>query len=50
MKHCLLKVISLLNLQKEHMAIRQKKRPDDPIDYDDYKSMRFTLAVLKINY
>lgn len=36
----------LHELRKEHMAIRQKKRPEDPIDYDDYKSMRFTLAVI----
>lgn len=27
------------------MAIRERKNPEDPIDYDDYKSMRFTRAV-----
>lgn len=32
-------------LQKEHMAIRARKNPEDPINYDDYKSMRFTRAV-----
>lgn len=32
-------------LQKEHMAIREKKKPEDPIDYNDYKAMRFTRAV-----
>lgn len=32
-------------LQKEHMAIREKKAPNDPIDYNDFKSMRFTRAV-----
>ncbi|CAA3014655.1 cytochrome P450 85A1 [Olea europaea subsp. europaea] len=33
-------------LRKEHVAIREKKRPEDPIDYNDYKSMRFTRAVI----
>lgn len=27
------------------MAIREKKKPEDPIDYNDYKAMRFTRAV-----
>ncbi|XP_075514982.1 cytochrome P450 85A1-like [Primulina tabacum] len=36
----------LEELRKEHMAIREKKKPEDPIDYDDYKSMRFTRAVI----
>ncbi|CDP19976.1 unnamed protein product [Coffea canephora] len=33
-------------VRKEHMAIRERKRPEDPIDFDDYKSMRFTRAVI----
>ncbi|XP_022853020.1 cytochrome P450 85A1-like [Olea europaea var. sylvestris] len=33
-------------LRKEHVAIREKKRLEDPIDYNDYKSMRFTRAVI----
>ncbi|KAL0311703.1 UNVERIFIED_CONTAM: cytochrome [Sesamum calycinum] len=32
--------------QKEHMAIRDRKKPEDPIHYNDYKSMRFTRAVI----
>ncbi|KAK4490753.1 hypothetical protein RD792_001459 [Penstemon davidsonii] len=36
----------LEELRKEHMAIREKKRPEDPIYYEDYKSMRFTRAVI----
>ncbi|VFQ79562.1 unnamed protein product [Cuscuta campestris] len=33
-------------LRKEHTAIREKKGPSDPIDYNDFKSMRFTRAVI----
>ncbi|CAA3008069.1 cytochrome P450 85A1 [Olea europaea subsp. europaea] len=36
----------LEELRKEHVAIREKKRPGDPIDYSDYKSMCFTRAVI----
>ncbi|XP_027079465.1 cytochrome P450 85A1-like [Coffea arabica] len=36
----------LEEVRKEHMAIRERKRPEDPIDFDDYKSMRFTRAVI----
>ncbi|CAI9109883.1 OLC1v1009806C5 [Oldenlandia corymbosa var. corymbosa] len=37
---------ALEEVMKEHMAIRErKKNPDDPIDIEDYKSMRFTRAV-----
>ncbi|XP_073150685.1 cytochrome P450 85A1-like isoform X2 [Henckelia pumila] len=36
----------LEELRKEHMEIRERKRPEDPIDYNDYKSMRFTRAVI----
>ncbi|KAJ6290477.1 hypothetical protein OIU78_026252 [Salix suchowensis] len=31
---------------KEHLAIREKKRPEDPIDLNDLKSMCFTRAVI----
>ncbi|EPS64226.1 hypothetical protein M569_10555, partial [Genlisea aurea] len=36
----------LEELRKEHMAIRERKGPEDPIDYNDYKSMRLTQAVI----
>lgn len=36
----------LQELRKEHLAIREKKRPEDPIDLNDLKSMRFTRAVI----
>ncbi|KAJ8567147.1 hypothetical protein K7X08_019355 [Anisodus acutangulus] len=36
----------LEELRKEHMAIREKKKSEDPIDYNDYKAMRFTRAVI----
>ncbi|KAL3525830.1 hypothetical protein ACH5RR_014202 [Cinchona calisaya] len=36
----------LEEVRKEQMAIREKKKPDDPIDFEDYKSMRFTRAVI----
>lgn len=36
----------LQELRKEHLAIREKKRPEDPLDWNDYKSMRFTRAVI----
>ncbi|KAF7803102.1 Cytochrome P450 85A [Senna tora] len=29
---------------KEHMAIRERKKPEDPIDCEDLKSMKFTRA------
>lgn len=31
--------------QREHFAIRERKRPEDPIECNDLKSMRFTRAV-----
>ncbi|KAF4352131.1 hypothetical protein G4B88_015041 [Cannabis sativa] len=34
------------NQYKEHLAIREKKKPEDPIDLNDLKSMRFTRAVI----
>ncbi|KAG8384580.1 hypothetical protein BUALT_Bualt04G0132700 [Buddleja alternifolia] len=38
--------IVLEELRKEHMAIRERKKAEDPIDYNDFKSMRFTRAVI----
>lgn len=32
------------------MAIRERKNPEDPIDYEDYRSMRFTRAVSVANF
>jgi hypothetical protein len=32
-------------LQKEHLDIRKAKSPEDPLDWNDYKSMTFTKAV-----
>lgn len=32
-------------LQKEHLAIRERKKPNEPIDFNDIKSMKFTRAV-----
>jgi brassinosteroid-6-oxidase 1 len=34
--------------QEEHFTIRERKKPDEPIDWNDYKSMSFTRAVSKI--
>ncbi|KAJ8436028.1 hypothetical protein Cgig2_007686 [Carnegiea gigantea] len=36
----------LQDLRKEHLAIRAKKKPDEPITWEDYKAMRFTRAVI----
>ncbi|KAK8491290.1 hypothetical protein V6N11_051302 [Hibiscus sabdariffa] len=36
----------LEELRKEHMGIRARKRADEPIDWNDLKSMRFTRAVI----
>lgn len=36
----------LEELRKEHFAIRERKRPDDALNWDDLKSMRFTRAVI----
>lgn len=36
----------LQELRKEHLAIRERKRPEDSINWDDLKSMRFTRAVI----
>lgn len=36
----------LQELRREHLAIRERKRPEDPIDWNDYKSMPFTRAVI----
>ncbi|XP_021737040.1 cytochrome P450 85A-like [Chenopodium quinoa] len=36
----------LEELRKEHLAIRAKKKPEDPITWEDYKAMKFTRAVI----
>ncbi|XVE72303.1 hypothetical protein DITRI_Ditri11bG0028400 [Diplodiscus trichospermus] len=36
----------LEELRKEHREIRARKRPEDPIEWNDLKSMRFTRAVI----
>ncbi|MBA0758249.1 hypothetical protein Gotri_021263 [Gossypium trilobum] len=36
----------LEELRKEHMGIRERKRADEPIEWNDIKSMRFTRAVI----
>ncbi|GAV87407.1 p450 domain-containing protein, partial [Cephalotus follicularis] len=36
----------LQELRKEHFAIRESKRPEDPIEWNDIKSMPFTRAVI----
>ncbi|KNA04007.1 hypothetical protein SOVF_203730 [Spinacia oleracea] len=36
----------LEELRKEHLAIRAKKKPEDPINWEDYKAMKFTRAVI----
>ncbi|XVF71292.1 hypothetical protein PTKIN_Ptkin12aG0025200 [Pterospermum kingtungense] len=36
----------LEELRNEHMAIRERKGPEDPIEWNDLKSMRFTRAVI----
>ncbi|GMY25817.1 cytochrome P450 85A1-like [Fagus crenata] len=37
---------ALQQLREEHFAIRERKKPDEPIDWNDYKSMSFTRAVI----
>nr|GMC68495.1 cytochrome P450 85A1-like [Ipomoea batatas] len=37
---------ALQHLRDEHFKIREGKTPDDPITWDDYKSMTFTRAVI----
>ncbi|KAK6913385.1 Cytochrome P450 [Dillenia turbinata] len=36
----------LEEVRREHIAIREKKKPEDPIDWNDCKSMTFTRAVI----
>ncbi|KAF5457610.1 cytochrome P450 85A [Juglans microcarpa x Juglans regia] len=36
----------LQELRKEHLDIRARKRPEDPIGWNDIKSMKFTRAVI----
>ncbi|KAI5441579.1 Cytochrome P450 85A, variant 3 [Lathyrus oleraceus] len=37
---------ALEEIRKEHLAIRERKKTNEPIDFDDIKSMRFTRAVI----
>ncbi|GAB2216480.1 hypothetical protein Droror1_Dr00024254 [Drosera rotundifolia] len=37
---------ALEELWKEHMEISARKKGDEPIDWEDYKSMKFTRAVI----
>ncbi|MED6180100.1 Cytochrome P450 85A [Stylosanthes scabra] len=37
---------ALQQLREEQLAIRQRKKPDEPLDYNDIKSMKFTRAVI----
>lgn len=37
---------ALEELRREHLTIREGKRPEDPINWSDYKSMSFTRAVI----
>ncbi|KAK1297207.1 Cytochrome P450 85A1 [Acorus calamus] len=37
---------ALEELREEHFTIRKGKSPEDPIDWNDYKSMNFTRAVI----
>ncbi|KAM4110458.1 hypothetical protein ACB094_03G196900 [Castanea mollissima] len=37
---------ALQELREEHLAIRERKKPEEPIDWNDYKSMSFTRAVI----
>ncbi|KVI02616.1 cytochrome P450 [Cynara cardunculus var. scolymus] len=39
-------MLSLLMSGKEHLGIRVRKMAEDPLDWDDYKSMKFTRAVI----
>lgn len=43
-------ILNIEILQKEHFAIRERKKPEDPIDCNDLKSMSFTRAVRIFNY
>ncbi|KAF3444909.1 hypothetical protein FNV43_RR14602 [Rhamnella rubrinervis] len=36
----------LQELREEHLAIRERKSPGDPIEWNDLKSMKFTRAVI----
>ncbi|KAG2316398.1 hypothetical protein Bca52824_019520 [Brassica carinata] len=37
---------ALEELRREHLAIRDRKRPNEPLNLDDIKSMKFTRAVI----
>lgn len=36
-------------MQTEHLALRERKRPDEPLGLEDVKLMKFTRAVSNIN-
>ncbi|ONL93285.1 hypothetical protein ZEAMMB73_Zm00001d027497 [Zea mays] len=36
---------ALGQIRKEHLDIRKAKSPEDPLDWNDYKSMTFTKAI-----
>ncbi|RWR73846.1 brassinosteroid-6-oxidase [Cinnamomum micranthum f. kanehirae] len=36
----------LEELRNEHLEVRKRKAPEDPIDWNDYRSMSFTRAVI----
>ncbi|KAI4389283.1 hypothetical protein MLD38_001524 [Melastoma candidum] len=38
--------VALHELRREHMEIRAKKKAEDPVDWNDFKSMKFTRAVI----
>lgn len=37
---------ALQQLREEHMEIRKRKSPEEPIDWNDYKAMKFTRAAI----
>ncbi|PIA39005.1 hypothetical protein AQUCO_02700290v1 [Aquilegia coerulea] len=37
---------ALQQMREEHLEIRKRKRPGEPIDWNDYKSMKFTRVVI----
>ncbi|CAK8534090.1 unnamed protein product [Lathyrus sativus] len=37
---------ALEEIRKEHLAIRERKKPNEPINFDELKSMKFTRAVI----
>ncbi|KAI8558285.1 hypothetical protein RHMOL_Rhmol04G0079400 [Rhododendron molle] len=37
---------ALQEIRDEHFAIRGRKKPEEPLDWNDHKSMVFTRAVI----